>query len=262
MLERAKLETTVQQLSKFDSTDNTELSEILLSLMRGVAKSLEKAEEALRPTEKPSKFSRNLHWVYRDQRRLDEAIQEISLLNDQLFLVLQVITNREHASPVLQLKSSDKLRSLISARTGESVAAVSERLENDQRKAPALPKPARGLKREQPRGPMLQRIISNCDALLTQFAKEDPAFAEVSNSFRLWKHGIESEGLYRALDSLKPDSRDIIHQDLGNLLFRSMIRFGQVLSKYHQYDALWSREVLNDASSLVGTKGEKAHDGH
>ena len=134
---------------------------------------------------------------------------------------------------------------MISGITGERVDAVSERLEKDRKEAPTLSNTGRSLKKEQPRGPVLQRLVSPCDILLIRFAEDDRAFAEASNMFRLWKFGLESEGLYHAIDSYRFDSTNIRYLDLERLLSSTLMRLGAVLSKCTGFD------IQSQTSSLL-----------
>ncbi|RSL74862.1 hypothetical protein CEP51_011405 [Fusarium floridanum] len=74
----------------------------------------------------------------------------------------------------------------------------------------------------------LKELVMRCGLLLKLRGTEDPLFAELSNHFELWRHGLKSERFYQAIAL---DSRRSLRHDLALLIYRAVLQIGETIAQ-------------------------------
>lgn len=70
----------------------------------------------------------------------------------------------------------------------------------------------------------LSELVESCSLLLELLGNEDSCFAEFSNRFKLWRHGVELERFYQTIKlDLRPDTRHRFEL----LLYQAMLHMGE-----------------------------------
>ncbi|KAH8668957.1 hypothetical protein BX600DRAFT_265926 [Xylariales sp. PMI_506] len=258
-VERGKFETILQLLSQQDGEISPELQAPLVRATGEMARVLEDASKTLARKEKMLGQTRLTRFIKEfetpeNPRELEKILERLSLLNDALLQMLPLSVSKSHHSDDVSERSGvpakepDTVAETSSVQSPESasknqddpviedapprksIEAIEKPLERSEHASLALDELTPPWE-EQTRGQMLQGLVNASEAFLLQVSEERAVFSDVSTRFRVWKTAIESEYLYDALDffaASKPD-RPQHHVDMGNLLFRSVIRINRVL---------------------------------
>ncbi|KAI1328468.1 hypothetical protein F5Y16DRAFT_398399 [Xylariaceae sp. FL0255] len=231
--ERARFETIVQGLSRYDDADmSPEMKEKLIKLMKTNAANLERAAEMFHRGEQRPTSVKTIKEYFGGGRELQDLVEIISQVNSSLTMVLQIATYRlsHQINDQIDELARETQRRLQRLALGENTdSSQPTKVDQEETMSHKTEITQRGVRPEQPRGQLLERLVRLSAELLVLFSNELPEYAEISNQFRLWGLAIESEGLYRALNSETQDLEKSQYRGMIQLLFRSNIRIGRVL---------------------------------
>jgi hypothetical protein len=239
-LERARFETSIQQLSKFDSSSvSPDFSGLLIELLERNGKLLLDAEEVVRRDEPFSGLTKRFMWS-RKEKTVLELLDRLCSTNDALSMAGHVLATANKApqgeSSTLWpgISVAEHLRSFLSDTSDQDGHGLEDQgmLEDDDDLSPG-PSSDAGFHNGEPvtSGNLMRNLVLCCNALFTQMAQRDAAFVDVMMTYRLWKHGMDSRHLYQSIDTGVGKRSKSAQHDLGELLLSTMIRLCLVLCK-------------------------------
>jgi hypothetical protein len=250
LIERARFETMVQQLSIADIGSESDLKVVVYPLLSELARCLEQTTKATSRAGAQSKtITQRIIFPITEEKFKDD-LRRISELNNQLQLVIETLHLRgqlksrrddRETSPrnlgeqiTTQPSSNDEALEEILASlgqyTGESVDVLQQRL-----RATSIPaeNSSPNTQAREVNFLALQHLGSCCGELLKQCGRIDARFVDVSNGFELWRDATDSEGFYEALDQewAQNWNREGMYQRPAWLVLRTETQMGQLLGK-------------------------------
>ena len=207
--EMAKMETSMQVLSSYNDTQEGRAA-VKDLLQRATQASMEMAQYLQSVQEKSRWRPTERSW-----EKLNHLLLEIVSINDELFM---------HVSELRETES----RSSSGRASNHYLDSSSLEALNDASSSPPQFTPHYG------RGQVLQRIIVSVSTLLEHISYQQAAFASVFNEFQLWRHHVESEGLFEALNLAPADKKKGLSPgqttlDLGFWLMKVISHLGHNL---------------------------------
>jgi hypothetical protein len=207
--EMAKMETSMQVLASYNDTQEGKAA-VQELLQRAAQATMQMTQYLQSVGETSQRRSTQRSW---DEH--NKLLLEIVEINDELF---------NHVSDLIETESR------VSSRQASNHyldSASLEALNDASSSSPPQFTSSYG------RGQILQRIIISVAGLLEDASQHRRAFAEVSNEFQLWRHHVESEGLFEALTLALPEKKRLDSPqasiDLGLWLMKIIAHLGHNL---------------------------------
>lgn len=183
--EMAKMETSMQVLSSYNDTQEGKAA-VQDLLQRAAQATMQMTQYLQGVRETSQKIPTERSWD-----ELNKLLLEVVEINDELF---------NHVS---ELRETESRVSSGRASNHYLDSASLEALNDSSSSSPPQFTASYG------RGQLLQRIIISVAGLLEDASQHRRAFAEVSNEFQLWRHHVESEGLFEALTLAPPEKKGL-----------------------------------------------------
>ncbi|KAF5699761.1 hypothetical protein FMUND_14626 [Fusarium mundagurra] len=234
LLERARFETSVQHLSRFQGVLELPPNvEPIFTKMGQMERSMNMMMDSLHTYTYQQKKASNriLNRSHGSRQDVEEHLERFSGLNKQLEIMcaelgreMMIMTHyavRKVQEPAFMLATDYETKS---AERGDHT-----------------------LKTDVQDAKVLKELATSCGLLLRLRGTVDPLFAELSNQFELWKYGLDSQRFYHAL---KTNSRQNLRRDLVLLLYESMLQIGETIVRKSLEDfasmSIRIREAVQD----------------
>jgi hypothetical protein len=249
LIERARFETMVQQLSIADIGSESDLKVVVYPLLSELARCLEQTTDATSRVGARSKTITQRIIFPITEEKIKDDLRRISELNNQLQLVVETLHMRSRlksstgdgetsprnlgeqiTTPSSNDEALEEILTSLGQYTGESVDVLQQRL-----RATSIPAEdsSPNTQTREVNFLTLQHLGSCCGELLKQCGRMDSRFVDVSNGFDLWRDATDSEGIYEALDQewAQNWNREGTYQRLAWLILCTETQMGQLLGE-------------------------------
>ncbi|KAK7408679.1 hypothetical protein QQX98_009147 [Neonectria punicea] len=249
IIERARLETTMQQLARANLDTFSGLKSVVVGLLSDMTNSLENAATLANAIESRTGSMAVLQFAFREdawRQTMDRIIE----MNAQLEKVATIVAKQKRDEPETNDSAGmsesanlpepvmNEILNTLHNRTGEPPEKLEQHLKLMD--VPVSPKISPSAE-EEPSGSLIERVGTCCGMLLKACGKKYSNFVEILDCFQLWVRAVESEGLYDAIDQASQDPTNIDRQSLGRLLLPTEVQIGEIL--------VWWQQEISDKST-------------